>query len=92
MPALFLAAAAYLWSGSAVSDPAVVNGHTTATAKSIASIRDLLGINATCSNLQSIFAEDGPEGFDPKSVPTITLALGLAPIEPIRYELWTVGG
>ena len=92
LPALFVAAAAQLWSNAAVSDTPVVNGHTTATAKSVPGILSLLGMIAPCPNEQSISVEDVPAEFDPKSVPTIPLTLGPAPIEPIRYEYWTVAG
>lgn len=91
MPALLMAAAAQLWAASAGSEPSVVAGHTTATAKSVAGIREFLGL-VVCLKMDSIVAGDVPEGFDPKSVPTVPSTLGEAPTEPSRYELWTVRG
>jgi hypothetical protein len=70
----------------------VNSDHTTATAKSVEGIRSLIGILAPCPNEQSISVEGVPADFDPKSVPTIPSTLGPPPIEPIRYEYWTVAG
>ena len=92
LPMLFAAVAAQLCSSVAVSDPTVVKGHTTATPQSVQGIRRVLEIIAPCPNEQSISAEGVPAEFDPKSVPSIPSTLGLAPLEPIRYEYWTVAG
>jgi hypothetical protein len=74
-----------------MSEPAVVDGHTCATAQSIEGIRGFLWLSV-CPTIESLHAEDVPKGFDPKSLARASSAPGETAVEPIRYEIWTVRG
>ena len=89
--AFSLAGFALLSSGWAATDSPVVTGHTSATAKSVEGIRKLLGV-LVCPTLDSIDAENVPKGFAPKSAPKWPSTLGPPPLDPVRYEFWTVAG
>ena len=89
--AFSLAGLALLLSWLAAADSPLVSGYTSASAKSVEGIRKLLG-DLFCPNLDSIDAENVPKGFNPGSIPKWPSTLGPPPLEPVRYEFWTVAG
>jgi hypothetical protein len=77
--------------GTAVADPPVVTGYTSASNKSVEGIRNLF-VFFVCPQLQSIVAQAVPDGFDPKAAPKLPATIVKPPVEPIRFEQWTVVG
>ena len=89
---LLLASLAQFSCGTAVADPPVVTGYTSASNKSVEGIRNMFELIMVCAQLQSIVAQAVPDGFDPKTAPQLPAALDKGPVGPIRFEQWTVAG
>ena len=88
---LLLGATALLWFQSAASDAsAAVGGHTTATADSIKGLRETLQIAAACFRIETIFADEVPPDFDPKSIPKMPTMIPLKTHYP-KYNLLPPG-
>jgi len=95
LPALVAVSAALLvmWANPALpGDRMAIRGQATAEDRSIARIRQTLELAAMCFKIDAISVSAVPADFDPKSVPTIPSTLGPGPIEPVRFESWSVEG